>query len=258
MVLLAFDQALKNIQNNGDDRKLIDCFYDYKVNGLTFHHSGNSYITFSYYDFDKSQRMEGTLRLEYQCEKKFFNSDGKKIGGCTFPLGTDVGQNGDDFLDIDTSSPVPSDSVSLRAHLEMEFNRQKSDYTLEVSEDITDKNRHMSIKQMAAHLASVFCEQLDKNTQNTDSSQFGAQLTKMLLKLGRSDVFDGPELDRAYQIEEHRQTVLQRRAQRQSETNDPIESRQQPKVQQHWFGNEFYGKTTLLCLKQFAEKTPAK
>ena len=66
MVLLAFDQALKNIQNNGDDRKLKDCFYNYKVNGLFFEHSGNPYVRFEYHDWEKKQEVKGELFLEYQ------------------------------------------------------------------------------------------------------------------------------------------------------------------------------------------------
>ena len=56
MVLLAFDQALKNIQNNGDDRKLTDCFYSYKKGGLSIDHSGNSYVRFEYHDWEKNKK----------------------------------------------------------------------------------------------------------------------------------------------------------------------------------------------------------
>ncbi len=263
MVLLAFDQALKNIQNNGDDRKLKDCFYNYKVNGLFFEHSGNPYVRFEYHDWEKKQEVKGELFLEYQCRKDviFTDADGKEEkGGCTFPFGEDVKTTGDHkSFDVDTSSPIPGKSVSLNSTLNITFNGQESNYYLRISEDITDKNRHMSIKQMAAHLAAVYCEQLDKNTQNKDGSEFGAQLTKMILKLGRSDVFDGPELDRAYQLEEHRKAVLQKSMQGQSYKSEKTavtpETKLQPQVHQSWFGNEYYGSKTLNYLKSFTDKT---
>lgn len=263
MLTLPFDQALKNIQNNGDDRKLKDCFYDYQVNGLSFHHSGNPYVRFEYYDREKHQEVKGELFLEYQCRKDviFTDADGKeKRGNCTFPFGKDVKTTDNhDSFDVDTSSPIPGDSAYLRSALNIELNQQESNYYLEVSEDITDKNRHMSIKQMAAHLAAVYCEQLDKNTQNKDGSEFGAQLTKMILKLGRSDVFDGPELDRAYQLEEHRKAVLQKSMQGQTDKSEKTivatEAKLQPQVRQSWFGNEFYASKTLNYLKNFTDKT---
>ena len=257
-MLLSFDKALNIIQNNGDDRKLKDCFYDYKANGLTFHHSGGDMVRFSYYDPEKHQSIGGDLELSYLSYKKlkYIDEDGKerKIG-CEMPLGNDAKPGGKnvEYFNIDTNSPISGDSASLRSTLNIRFNGEKTTYYLTVSEDINDKNRHMSIKQMAAHLAAVYCENLDKNIQNTDGSQFGAQLTKMLLKLGRSDVFDGPELDRAYQIEERRQAVLQKSAQRQTEKSENIAIQTEPKVQSY-FDNEYYGEKTLRFLKSFTDK----
>lgn len=266
-MLLSFDKALNIIQNNGDDRKLKDCFYDYKVNGLTFHHSGSSMVRFSYYDSEKHQSIDGELKLSYLSHKylKYTDENGKehKIG-CTMPLGDDakIGGKNDtkssgsdvEYFNIDTNNPIVGDSATLRSTLNIRFNYNEISYLLDVSEDIDEKNRHMSIKQMAAHLAATYCEKLDKNIQSTDGSQFGAQLTKMILKLGRSDVFDGPELDRAYQLEDYRQAVLQKSAQRQNGKSEKLDIQKEPKVHSS-FSNEYHSEKTLQFLKNFVDKS---
>ena len=94
------------------------------------------------------------------------------------PGGKDV-----EFFQVDTNSPIPGDSVQLWSNLNIRFNGKESTYYLKVDEDINDENSHMSIKQMAAHLAAVYCEHLNKSIQDEDGRQIGAQLTKMILKL---------------------------------------------------------------------------
>lgn len=258
-MLLSFDKALNIIQNNGDDRKLKDCFYDYKANGLTFHHSGGNMVRFSYYDSERHQSIGGDLQLSYLSHKnvKYIDDSGKECKiWCEMPLGNDAKPGGKnvEYFNVDTNSPIVGDSASLRSTLNIRFNGEEISYSLEISEDINDKNRHMSIKQMAAHLAASYCENLDKNIQNTNGSQFGAQLTKMILKLGHSDVFDGPELDRAYQLKEHRQAVLQKNAQRQTGKSESTDIKSEPKVHS-WFDNEYYSEQTLRFLKNFADKS---